>query len=60
MRDIFKKKITGFKKKEKPCENSGIRHVKRIRVISKSKLLGFVGDLLAVVTRELKKKFIMG
>jgi large subunit ribosomal protein L14 len=43
-----------------PYDNSGVRLVKCIRVLGKSKIFGYVGDLLSVVIREfkLKKKLI--
>ena len=57
--NIRKKLMLQKETKLKPCDNSGIHHVKCIRVIGKSKLLGFVGDLLAVVIQKLKKKNLL-
>jgi large subunit ribosomal protein L14 len=39
-----------------PCDNSGVRLVKCIRVLGKSKRFGYVGDLLSVIIREFKLK----
>jgi large subunit ribosomal protein L14 len=42
--------------KLRPYDNAGIRLVKCIRVLGKSKNFGFVGDLLAVVIQKFKAK----
>jgi large subunit ribosomal protein L14 len=46
--------------KLRPSDNSGVRWVKCLRVIGKSKTFGYVGELLAVVIQKfkLKKKLI--
>ena len=46
--------------KLRPCDNAGVRWVKCIRVINKSKAFGYVGELLAIVIQKfkLKKKLI--
>jgi large subunit ribosomal protein L14 len=46
--------------KLRPSDNSGVRWVKCLRVIGKSKIFGYVGELLAVVIQKfkLKKKLI--
>jgi large subunit ribosomal protein L14 len=44
----------------RPTDNSGVRWVKCLRVIGKSKTFGYVGELLAVIIQKfkLKKKLI--
>lgn len=42
--------------KLRPCDNSGVRWVKCIRVIGKSKSFGYVGELLAIVIQKFKIK----
>jgi large subunit ribosomal protein L14 len=42
--------------KLRPYDNAGIRSVKCIRVLGKSRTFGFVGDLLAVVIQKFKAK----
>ena len=46
--------------KLKPVDNSGVKLVRCIRIISKTKKYGLVGDLLGVVIRKfrLKKKLL--
>jgi large subunit ribosomal protein L14 len=42
--------------KLRPSDNSGVRWVKCLRVIGKSKTFGYVGELLAVVIQKFKLK----
>lgn len=42
--------------KFKPVDNSGIKLVRCVRIISKTKKFGLIGDLLGVVIRKFKQK----
>jgi large subunit ribosomal protein L14 len=42
--------------KLRPYDNAGIRSVKCIRVLGKSRIFGYVGDLLAVIIQKFKSK----
>lgn len=56
----IKKFMLQKESKLRPCDNAGVRWVKCVRVIGKSKSFGYVGELLAVVIQKfkLKKKLV--